>query len=76
MNLTEFLITLSVSATFFFTIGIANWFIILGLIVGGAIASPFAAYIVRYIQPRIIMLLAGTVVILLGIHSIISTFMK
>lgn len=76
VNLTEFLITLSVSATFFFTIGITNWFIILGLIVGGAIASPFAAYIVRYIQPRIIMLLAGTVVILLGIHSIISTFMK
>ncbi|KTD40241.1 sulfite exporter TauE/SafE family protein [Legionella parisiensis] len=76
VNLTEFLITISVSATFFFVIGISNWFIILGLIVGGAIASPFAAYIVRYVQPRLIMLLAGTVVVVLGIHSIITFSMK
>ncbi|WP_454782114.1 sulfite exporter TauE/SafE family protein [Legionella sp. WA2022007384] len=76
VNLTEFLITISVSATFFFTIGITHWLIILGLIVGGAIASPFAAFLVRYIQPRLIMLLAGIVVILLGIHSIFTVFMK
>ncbi|WP_454784480.1 sulfite exporter TauE/SafE family protein [Legionella sp. WA2024007413] len=76
VNLTEFLITLTTSATFFFTIGITHWLIIIGLIVGGAIASPFAAYLVRYIQPRIIMLLAGVVVILLGLHSIFRIFMK
>ncbi|QMT61471.1 sulfite exporter TauE/SafE family protein [Legionella sp. PC997] len=76
VNLTEFLITLTTSATFFFTIGISHWLIIMGLIVGGAIASPFAAYLVRYIHPRIIMLLAGVVVIILGFHTIFRVFMK
>ncbi|HHT0593399.1 TPA: sulfite exporter TauE/SafE family protein [Legionella anisa] len=76
VNLTEFLITLSVSATFFFTIGITNWSIILGLIAGGAIASPFAAYLVRHLQPRLIMLLAGTAIALLGTYSIISILIK
>ncbi|KTD09017.1 Sulfite exporter TauE/SafE [Legionella gratiana] len=75
VNLTEFLITLSVSTTFFFTIGITHWAVIFGLILGGAVASPFAAYLVRYIQPRIIMLLTGTVVLLLGFHSIIALFL-
>lgn len=75
VNLTEFLITISVSTTFFFTIGITHWLVILGLIVGGTIASPFAAFLVRYIQPRIIMLLAGTAVILLGTHSIVALFL-
>ncbi|WP_207384184.1 sulfite exporter TauE/SafE family protein [Legionella nagasakiensis] len=75
VNLTEFLITISVSTTFLFTIGISHWSIILGLIVGGAAAAPLAAIIVRYIQPRIIMLLAGSMVILLGIQMIIRLFL-
>lgn len=70
VNLVEFLVTLSASATFFLTIGISHWFIILGLIVGGSIAAPFAAYIVRYLQPRIIMLFAGCIVTLLGVRII------
>ncbi len=74
VNLAEFLITISVSMTFFFTIGITHWPIIIGLIAGGAIASPFAAYLVRHIQPRIIMLMAGIVVMLLGIHSSVKLF--
>ncbi|AHE67602.1 sulfite exporter TauE/SafE family protein [Legionella oakridgensis] len=75
VNLTEFLVTVSVSATFFFTIGLSHWPIILGLIVGGAIAAPLAALMVRFIQPRVIMLLAGIVVILLGIRMIIRFFL-
>ncbi|ETO93854.1 sulfite exporter TauE/SafE family protein [Legionella oakridgensis] len=75
VNLTEFLITISTSVTFFFTIGISNWSIIFGLVAGGAIAAPFSAIIVRYIQPKIIMLFAGIIVILLGISTIIRIFL-
>ncbi len=71
VNATEFLITLSSSLTFFLTIGIVHWPIILGLIVGGTLAAPFAAYLVRSIQPRIIMLLAGLIVMLLGFYTLI-----
>ncbi|STY28348.1 Sulfite exporter TauE/SafE [Legionella wadsworthii] len=76
VNLAEFLITLSVSATFFFTIGITHWPIILGLISGGAIASPFAAYLARHLQPRLIMLLAGIAITLLGAYSITIMLIK
>ncbi|MDI9819140.1 MULTISPECIES: sulfite exporter TauE/SafE family protein [unclassified Legionella] len=75
VNLTEFLVTISAAATFFLTIGISHWFIILGLIVGGAIAAPFAAIIVRYIHSRIIMLLAGILIIVLGILTIARAFL-
>ncbi|KTC65536.1 Sulfite exporter TauE/SafE (plasmid) [Legionella adelaidensis] len=74
VNFTEFLITISSSMTFFFTIGISHWLIILGLIVGGGIAAPLSAYIVRRIQPRIIMLVAGFVIIGLSIRTIIKLF--
>lgn len=72
VSLTEFLITVSSSATFLFTIGISHWSIILGLIVGGAVAAPFAAILVRRIQPRLIMLLVGTVVILTCIFQLFN----
>ncbi|WP_035890708.1 sulfite exporter TauE/SafE family protein [Legionella norrlandica] len=75
VNLTEFLIAITVSITFFFTIGLSHWQIILGLVVGGAIAAPFAAYLVRKIQPRIILLLAGIVVIALAIETVIKLFL-
>jgi uncharacterized membrane protein YfcA len=74
VNATEFLIAISSSFTFFLTIGVVHWPIILGLIVGGALAAPLAAYFVRNIQPRIIMLIAGLVVILLGLYTIGRVF--
>lgn len=72
VNMTEFLVTTSASAAFFFTIGISHWPIILGLIVGGAIAAPLAALLVRRIQPRIIMFVAGILVIFLSIRTIVK----
>jgi len=70
VNLTEFILTIAISATFFFSIGVTHWPVILGLIVGGGIAAPFAAYLVRRIQPRIIMLVAGIIIILLSMRAI------
>ncbi|WP_367606998.1 sulfite exporter TauE/SafE family protein [Legionella sp. W05-934-2] len=75
VNFTEFLITLSISATFLLTIGITHWTIIFGLIVGGAIAAPFAAWVVRFIEPRVIMISAGILVIFIGIRMIVQIFL-
>ncbi len=43
VSITEFFITLASAITFFSMLGINHWPIILGLIVGGTIAAPFAA---------------------------------
>ncbi len=40
----EFFVTLTISATFIATIGLDLWPTIIGLIIGGIIAAPFAAY--------------------------------
>jgi uncharacterized membrane protein YfcA len=74
VNATEFLIALSSSFTFFLTIGIVHWTIILGLLVGGAMAAPLAAFLVRSIQPKIIMLFAGFVVFILGLYTLLRLF--
>lgn len=73
VNTTEFLITISSSLTFFLTIGISHWNIISGLIAGGIIAAPLAALVVRKIKPNLIMLMAGILVLILGLITMIRT---
>jgi uncharacterized protein len=41
VNIAEFFVTLTISTTFFLTVGLSLWPIISGLIIGGVIAAPF-----------------------------------
>ena len=61
-----------ISATFVLTIGLELWPIIAGLILGGALAAPFAAYLARYIPDRPLMILVAVVVILLSLRSLMQ----
>jgi uncharacterized membrane protein YfcA len=54
-NAAEFLVTVTISATFVMTIGLELWPIIVGLIVGGVVAAPFAAYVTRRLPVRVLM---------------------
>ncbi len=49
VNLAEFFVTLTISTTFLVTVGLSLWPIILGLIIGGVIAAPFAALATKHI---------------------------
>ena len=66
VNITEFFVTLTISATFVATIGISLWPIVAGLVVGGVIAAPFAALAVRHFPTRVLMVLVACVVIVLS----------
>jgi uncharacterized membrane protein YfcA len=72
VNLAEFFVTFTISATFVFTIGLELWPIISGLIIGGVIAAPFAAYATKSIPPKALMILVGCVVVLLSLRGIIN----
>lgn len=74
VNAAEFFVTLVISITFLGTIGLELWPIIAGLILGGALAAPMAAYIAKTLPDRPLMALVGVVIILLSVRGLIQAF--
>lgn len=70
VNLTEFFVALSSSLTFVTIIGLTHWAIIAGLIIGGVIAAPIAAYLANKIPTKSIMISVGVVVIIISLKRI------
>jgi uncharacterized membrane protein YfcA len=73
-NAAEFLVTTTISATFVATIGLDLWPIILGLVLGGVLAAPFAAYVTSRLPDRPLMILVGVVIIVLSLRGLIQSF--
>lgn len=72
VNLTEFFVTLAESVTFVLSLSfVAYWKIILGLLLGGALAAPLAAYATRKLPMRWSMALVGLVIIVLSLRTIL-----
>lgn len=74
VNLAEFFVTLTISLTFFATIGMTLWPIIAGLVLGGVIAAPFAAYATKYVPDRALMIIVGCVVVILSCRGLYRAF--
>lgn len=74
VNLAEFFITLASSLTFFTLIGIHHWYIILGLVIGGMIAAPFAAYLTSKVPVRTGLITVGVVVVVVSLRILFKTF--
>jgi uncharacterized membrane protein YfcA len=60
--------------TFVFTIGLELWPIIAGLIIGGIVAAPFAAYATKRLPDDILMIIVGLVVVILSLRGILNVF--
>jgi uncharacterized membrane protein YfcA len=71
VNAAEFFISASSAATFLIFTGISSWQVVVGLVIGGVIASPFAAILVRRVKRKPMMIMVGIMVILLSIRTII-----
>ena len=75
VNLAEFFVTLTVSATFLATVGLDLVPIIAGLVLGGIVAAPFAALATRHIPDRPLMLLVGVVIVLLSLRELVRALL-
>jgi hypothetical protein len=74
VNFAEFFVTFSQSVVFVFTLSFGEyWKIILGLLIGGAVAAPLAAFVTRRLPVRYLMLMVGVLIILLSIRTIYMT---
>jgi uncharacterized protein len=71
VNLAEFFVTMSISAAFIATLDLASYGkIVLGLIIGGALAAPLAGWLVRILPPKTAMLMVGIVVTALSLYNL------
>jgi uncharacterized protein len=73
-NAAEFLVTVTISATFVMTVGLELWPIILGLVLGGVLAAPFGAYVTRKVPDRPLMIIVGVAIILLSLREVLRLY--
>lgn len=75
VNSVEFFLTLTISATFISQIGVQNLVgSTLGLLIGGAIAAPFGAFMAKYLSPKLMLILVGIVLTLTSGSALIHSF--
>lgn len=68
-NFVEFFVSLASASTFLFFVKELSLAPVLGLILGGIVAAPFAAYICKLIKPKYLMVAVGVLIILLSIRT-------
>lgn len=70
VNIAEFFVTATISATFLATIGLTLWPIVAALVIGGVVAAPFAALAAKHMPDRVLMILVGCVIIILSLRTL------
>lgn len=75
VNTAEFFISFFSTGVFLIFIGVQNWRIILGLIIGGVIAAPIGAYFASRINRKTMMILIGILIMLTSGYTLIKAFL-
>lgn len=70
VNAAEFAVSFASGITFMLFGGIEGWQIIIGLILGGVIAAPLAAYLVNKIKRKPMMIAVGILIIILSLKTL------
>jgi uncharacterized membrane protein YfcA len=79
VNATEFFLTLTISASFLFHVGMEGFdsaFLspVIGLLIGGVIAAPFGAVMAKRVPARTLMILVGCVLTLTSAYGVWSAW--
>ncbi|HEY1172301.1 MAG TPA: sulfite exporter TauE/SafE family protein [Verrucomicrobiae bacterium] len=74
VNTAEFFVTIAQAATFTAFLGLKHGPVVLGLIIGGVAAAPVAAYVVKHIPAKKLMITVGVLIILLSIRTLLLSF--
>jgi len=62
----KFILTLTAAITFFITLGVQHWNIILGLLIGGIVTAPFSAMLTAKLPVKKMFIIIGTLVIVMS----------
>jgi hypothetical protein len=75
VNMTEFFVTLSEAATFIALIGLGHWHIVVGLILGGVVAAPLAAFACKRLPSKALLAIIGVLIIALSTRTILQVLL-
>lgn len=70
VSASEFVVTLAISITFLLTVGVSHWRIVLALLLGGVVAAPLAAMLVKHLPERAVLGAVGTLVLGISVFQI------
>src|SRR5215203_335975 len=73
VSLTEFFVTLASAFTFFVTVGVSHWNVVLGLLIGGSIAAPIAARFAGKLPRKTMMIAVGIMVMIWCVRMFIKS---
>jgi uncharacterized membrane protein YfcA len=73
--LTEFFLSLAVSGAFIGRIGFQYYDVVLGLLIGGIIAAPFAAFFAKRVPGKYLMALVGILIMVLSARTLLAAFL-
>jgi uncharacterized membrane protein YfcA len=75
-SLAEFFVTLSISVAFLTALDLSEYgHVVLGLVIGGALAAPFAGVLSRVLPPRALMIMVAVVVGTLAAYGLLRLAM-
>src|SRR5690606_31827382 len=74
VNTAEFFIIFSSTGIFLMLVGVASFKIILALIIGGVVAAPLGAYVVKMVKHNILIYIVGTVLVIVSGLSLWNHF--
>jgi uncharacterized membrane protein YfcA len=71
VNAAEFFLTLASGAAFALLVGFGYWTAIVGLVLGGMLAAPFAALLTHRLQPRQLLVMVGLLISGLSLYNLL-----
>jgi uncharacterized membrane protein YfcA len=74
VNTAEFFVAFFSTGVFLFFVGVENWQVVLGLIIGGTIAAPIGAYASTRINKKALMISVGTVLVIISSYTVYKAF--
>lgn len=76
VNAAEFVVTLAISITFLLGIGLEYWQVTAGLLVGGVVAAPLAALLVKHLPERAVLATVGVLILGISSYQIVTAVQK
>lgn len=75
VNFAEFFLTLTSAAALFVLVDESIWHVVVGLILGGLLAAPFAAILCKKIAPRGLLILVGVLIVAISLFNLSKMFL-